>query len=626
MLAVDILAQHFGPVKVAWKRSDQALVHAPHREDKKASLHLYTARNGNFRVHDYGTGEDMWLDEYIKRYTGQEIRAEWRNAASRKAAAPKQPKVDSRGMAKRFLSVANMFAEPYRGHGFTKVGENKDALTVSSDFEFEGKTIRRGTALFIYRSPTGEPWGVQARATKSNGGRMYWWVVPPEMGVGYSEGWRNATALVVAEGLPKAHAMARLIEEQLRNPSFLYRTGQRKPEEVTVGYIAIAGKGNYRKVVEDLLLWNRSLIILADHDVVAELNNMPHPDTPEGIIKDVYAKRMAVNRRTTIFGQGMLDVNDLLIAHGPFILGMLKRITPKYHDGELKRYVLPMACKQLSQAGMQLLNAYWLYMLSRGKHEWKRGWTLTGSPTYADLAALSGLNMQTVKLQKRKLKELGLIQADDYGLAVLKASVLRKCMLRIPKDRIPKQEKKEGGKKEDGSSSTASSASHLTLLPSGQFLVVHQLDTPSERDKSALLSVIATGGYRRTGKSSFGSTGVFHYSIYLLRKEGWSATEVAEYLGVARQTVYNTMKRIDRAVQNVKYARYESYLRIRRVLWKAAERVKYLYDRYMQWREGVKEAYMDAIGWIKVDQRLKAQMRINRTGPPKVQFGDYLFK
>jgi len=622
--AISMLTQAFGAVKVAWRGNDQALVHAPHRPDKKPSLHLYVARNGNYRVHDYGTGEDMWLDEYIKRYTGQAISTTRPDAARRKAAHPKAPKVDTRAMAKRLLSIANPLAVPYRGHGFTKVGESEDAIVLTEDIEFEGRTLRNGTALFVFRGPDGEPWGIQARAEGSDGKRMYWWPSKPEMGVGYSKGWRDATALVVAEGLPKAHAMARVMEEMLRNPQFLYRTGRRKPEEVTVGYIAIAGKGNFRKVVEDVLTWNRALVILADNDVVAAMDGLTHPDTPEGIIKDVYAKRMAVNRRTTILGQGVQDINDLIISYGPNVFGMLQRITPQYREQELRRYILPMNCKKLTPAGMQLLNAYWLYLLSRGEHIWKRGWTLKGSPTYADLAALSGLHLQTIKTQKRALIEGGFIEIRDNDV-MLAARVLRKCLLRPPSDR-PRRGRRTVGPsaaKEKDASSTASSTMHLTLLPVGSYLVVAEMHTLSARDKSALLKVLSAGGYRRNGHLDFGSTGVWHCAMYLLWAEGWSINEIARHMRVQWRTVRDAIRRINWAVANVRYAMREYVNRTARQLWAMARRVKYLYDRYLQWREGVKEAWQDAMGWLKVQSRLRRHEQMAQRSPPEVQFLSY---
>ena len=618
--AISMLTQAFGAVKVSWRGNNQALVHAPHRPDKKPSLHLYVARNGNYRVHDYGTGEDMWLDEYIKRYTGRAISTPRPDAARRKAARPKAPRVDTRAMAKRLLSAANPFAEPYRKHGFTKIGENEDAVVLTKDIEFEGRTLRKGTALFVFRGPDGEPWGVQARAESADGKRMYWWPSKPEMGVGYSKGWRDATALVVAEGLPKAHAMARVMEEKLRNPVFLHRTGQRKPEEVTVGYIAIAGKGNFRKVVEDLLTWNRSLIILADSDVVAGMGMPTHPDTPEGIIKDVYAKRMAVNRRTTILGQGTQDINDLIISYGPDVFGMLKRIRPRVFEKELPRYTLPMDCKKLTPAGMQLLNAYWLYLLSRGEHTWKRGWTLTGSPTYADLAALSGLHMQTVKVQKRKLLDLGMLQDSGYKVS-LKASVLRKCMLRSPGP--PKRASKSEQQKEVERRSTATSNTHLSLLPVGSFLVVLEMPMPSQAQKSAPMKVASMGGYRRNGHLDFGSTGVWHYAMYLLYMNGWNKSEIAQHMGTQRRTVRAAIARFDRAIANVRYAAHEYVTRTKRQLWAMAARLKYLYDRYLQWQEGVKEAWQDAMGWLKVQARLAVHDKMAWRGPPQVQFMSY---
>lgn len=618
---IYLLQQHFSTVKVAWQGEEQALVHAPHRQDKKPSMQVYRARNGNWRIHDYATGEDMWLDEYIKQYTGHSIEAPRRYVASSKPVQSAAPKVDTRAAAKAVLSAAKPFAEPYRKHGFTKVGESKDAIVLTKDVVVNGKVLRSGTALFVYRGPDGEPWGIQARAERSDGSRMYWWASKPEVAVGYSEGWRDATVLVVAEGLPKAHAMARVLEEKLRDPKLLYRYGRRRPEDVKVGYIAIAGKSNFRKVVEDMLTWNRSLVILADSEVAAAIGGKTHDDTPEGIIKDVYAKRMAVNRRTTIFGQSALDINDLIIAHGPHVLGKLKRIKPPYHESELRRYTLPMACNELTPAGMQLLNAYWLYLLMHGEHTWDQGWVLRGSPTRSDLAAFSGLNPQTVKVQKRKLLDAGLLQADRYEV-VLKASALRKCMVRPPKNG-PKAGRRVVATAASGSagSSNATSSYHLLLLPVGNSLVVLEMPTPSQTAKTALLKALALGGYRRNGHLDFGSTGVWHYAMLALYAGGWNHSEIARHIGANRRTVREAIKRIERSARYVRAAAKEFVNRTAKHLWAMARRVKYLYDRYLQWREGNRKARVDAMGWIKVEARLRVHEAANKSpGPPNVQF------
>lgn len=624
---IYLLQQHFSTVKVAWQREDQALVHAPHREDKKASLQVYRARNGNWRVHDYATDDDMWLDEYIKLHTGHSVSASSRRAVSGKPPRPQAPQVDTRASAKALLNAAIPLAEPYRKHGFTKIGDSEDAITLTKDLVHNGKVLRAGTTLFVYRDKNGEPWGIQARAERSGGGRMYWWPSKPEVAVGYSKGWRDATALVVAEGLPKAHAMARVMEEVLRNPKYLSRFGKKRPEEITVGYIAVAGKGNFKKIEEDILTWNRSLILLADHDVAAAINGKTHDSAPEGIFKDAYAKRMAVNRRTTIFAQGMLDINDLIIAHGPHVLGMLKRIQPVFHDSELRRYVLPMACDKLTPAGMQLLNAYWLYLLKHGEHKWERGWTLRGSPTRSDLAAYSGLNPQTVKVQKRKLLEAGVLQKDRYEV-VLRAAALRKCLLRVPK------EKASGGKRIVATAASGGSANpnaptssyHSLLLPLGSSLVVLVVPTPSQTAKTALLKVLATGGYRRNGHTDFGSTGVWHYAMLTLYANGWNQSQISRHLGANRRTIRRAIQRVERAVSLVRAAMREFVTRVSRFLWEMIERIRYLYDRYLQWKEGNKEAWKDAMGWLKVEARLRVHAKLNKSpGLPNVQYMSFAY-
>lgn len=624
---IYLLQQHFSTVKVAWQREDQALVHAPHREDKKASLQVYRARNGNWRVHDYATDEDMWLDEYIKLYTGHSVSTPSRRVVSRKPPRPQAPQVDTRATAKALLDAAIPLAEPYRKHGFTKIGESEDAITLTKDLVHNGRVLRAGTTLFVYRDENGEPWGIQARAERSDGGRMYWWASKPEVAVGYSKGWRDATALVVAEGLPKAHAMARVMEEVLRNPKYLSRFGKKRPEEITVGYIAVAGKGNFKKIEEDILTWNRSLILLADHDVAAAINGKTHDSTPEGIFKDAYAKRMAVNRRTTIFAQGMLDINDLIIAHGPHVLGMLKRIQPVFHDSELRRYVLPMTCDKLTPAGMQLLNAYWLYLLKHGEHKWERGWTLRGNPTRSDLAAYSGLNPQTVKVQKRKLLDSGLIQKDRYEV-ILPASSLRKCMLRPPKEG-PSWSRRVVATAASGGSANqnaATSTNHLLLLPVGSSLVVLVVPTPSQTAKTALLKALALGGYRRNGYLDFGSTGVWHYAMLVLHANGWNHSQISRHIGANRRTVREAIKRIERSARYVRAAAKEFVNRAAKHLWAMAQRVKYLYDRYLQWREGNRAARVDAMGWMKVDARLRVHKAASRSpGPPNVQFMEFAY-
>lgn len=210
--AIHIIEQSFGPVKIANRGSNSALMHAPHRTDSKPSFSLFLSRDGEhwlvhdlaqwekpkrlttfLREHGFNVGSGERKQRRFPRETEKSLYVKaletWANAAQELTKLPEE--------------AIERFEPGYSGHGFGNLDVSKYGV-----YNDGGKPV------IIYRDKDGNPVGIKVRT--GNPMMKYTWhkpvdYTPPPF---YAPAWNErAKDLLVVEGELKAVAMQLALEQ-----------------------------------------------------------------------------------------------------------------------------------------------------------------------------------------------------------------------------------------------------------------------------------------------------------------------------------------------------------------------------------------------------------------------------
>ena len=402
---IDILQQAFGSVKVVWRNGEKALLHAPHREDKKPSFMVYKARNGNYRVKDYATGEDEWLDTFIEKHTGRKLPAERRSEAAERPAETTQ-RVDSPPLDE-MLAAATTHGETYYGHGFDKLGGAEDVWVLTRDIH---KRARRGSVVIAWRDQSGDIHGLQVRTQNPHSKMRYWWLVPPVLKLGFSPDYQNADEIVVAEGMFKAQAAARLFQHNYAKRKYKRR----------VGYIALVNADAVAEATTVINSMPRTVNVLLDsdvHDAIYRYSEKKENRHRAGRWLQFISALLISGRHVRLIRQAKMDVNDTLttvgagVAFERLLAGRLERL-PKLPQSGLAHIVIPNNKPETFNAPYR---AAWLSGAKLGWSPKRRRHYLTMPANFrAAMLATGASRRDVIELWKGAETEGYLTRANGY--------------------------------------------------------------------------------------------------------------------------------------------------------------------------------------------------------------------
>ncbi len=527
---IDILTNAFGGVKVAWRSGDKYLLHAPHREDTKPSFYVYRARNGNWRVRDYATGVDEWLDDFIRTHVGQEIKVQ---QSKPRVEQPKsdEPKLDEVIGRLGLLRHSNW---TYQDHGFFRARPPQYVTPIQETIH---RRLRKGNVALLWKGPDGKPHGVQVRAASASRAMRYWWAVKPTMQVGFSDNWRDAKELVIAEGMFKAQAAAQVLSAHrtaVIQAALEKRGSSKKAPRWTTGYIALTNADAITEVLKYAPLLPRRITILLDADVA---NAIRHYDTTKDMrhratrwLRAISALMLA-GFNVKVYEQRNGDINDALARGGLQAAARwleagrwrnLPRLTPK-------AIAAITAPANMPEAGA----AFWRYMWLAGaelSYDRRRAsHTLTAPADFASVMRVSGASRPTVVAWAKQLKSAGQLLAEGTRWALY----TRYTATANPED-----------------------------ISSIAWLEDKKLNT---------LSRAVTIG---STKKPNGSWSVRHLLAWALHSTGSSIAEISRRTGFSRTTVYALLKR---AYQFLHGDRMEA-------LWRSFVQAMELYWEYRRMR------------------------------------------